>query len=298
MSTLKSSELILTPSGTVYHLGLNPDQIGKTIFTVGDPDRVPMVSKYFDSIEIKVQTREFVTHTGRLGGKKISVISTGIGTDNIDIVLNELDALVNIDFKTREIKKDLTQLDIIRIGTTGSISKHFGINDFLVNSYAIGLDGLLHFYSSRGLSMDEAELEDEIYRFSKISGLEFPVRPYINSGDKKLLNIFDERFKRGIGFTAPGFYGPQSRYLRTQAILPTDFFEKWNSFDHKGHFISNLEMETAGIYGLSKILGHRAISCNVILADRIRGTFALDPEKSIDSLINTVLGTWVDQLDL
>jgi uridine phosphorylase len=295
MSILKSSELILTPSGTVYHLGLNPDQIGKTIFTVGDPDRVPMVSKYFDSIEIKVQTREFVTHTGWLGGKKVTVISTGIGTDNIDIVLNELDALVNIDFYSRMVKKELTQLDIIRIGTTGSISKNIGINDFLVNSYAIGLDGLLHFYSSSGLSMDEAELEDEIYQFSKFAGIEFPVKPYIPSADKDLLKVFDKGFKKGIGFTAPGFYGPQSRYLRTHAILPPDFFEKWNSFDHKGHFISNLEMETAGIYGLSKILGHRAISCNVILADRIKGTFAIDPEKSIDNLIKSVLRTWVDQ---
>jgi len=295
MSTLKASELILTPSGTVYHLGLHPEQIGKTIFTVGDPDRVPMVSKYFDSIENKVQTREFVTHTGWLDGKKITVISTGIGTDNIDIVLNELDALVNIDFKTREIKKDLTQLDIIRIGTTGSISKHIGINEFLVNSYSIGLDGLLHFYSYHNNSIDEAELEDEIYNFSKITGLEFPVKPYINSSDKNLLNVFDKGFKKGIGFTAPGFYGPQSRYLRTQAILPPDFFEKWNSFDHKGHFISNLEMETAGIYGLSKIFGHRAISCNVILADRIKGTFAEDPEKSIDNLIKSVLRIWVAQ---
>jgi uridine phosphorylase len=297
MSNLKFSELILTKDNCVYHLGLNPDQIGKTIFTVGDPNRVSSVSKYFDHIDSKVHTREFYTHTGVLGGERVSVISTGIGTDNIDIVINELDALVNIDLNTRELKTTHTKINFIRIGTTGSISKNLEVDDILINTYSIGLDGLLHFYNFRS-TMEELELEDHVNQFLNSANLEWPILPYYCGSDNLMRKIFSRNFKSGIGFTAPGFYGPQGRSLRTENILAQDFFTTWDGFDFKGQKITNLEMETSGIYGLSKILNHRAISCNVILADRLNGRFSQNPEKAIDDLIQNVLKTWTEKVDL
>jgi uridine phosphorylase len=296
MNAFRPAELIITKDSKVYHLGLGKDDIGTTIFTVGDPDRVSMVSKYFDRIDLKTQTREFKTHTGWLEGEKVSVISTGIGTDNIDIVINELDALVNIDLTTAKPKDLFNPLQIIRIGTTGSISSHIQIDDFLINRYAIGIDGLIHYYANTP-TLDELELEDEMINFFEETGMYFPVKPYVTSADRSLFELFSETMESGIGITAPGFYAPQGRFLRAKGVLSPNFYLDFKGLSYHQFKVTNLEMETAGIYGLSRILGHRAISCNVILANRLNGRFSLNPEKSIENLIQLVLSEWIKKRD-
>lgn len=282
---LKASELIINNDGSIYHLNLLPEDLASTVITVGDPDRVYSVTKYFDTIEVSKQKREFKTETGYYKGKRITVISTGIGTDNIDIVFNELDALVNIDFKTRTIKSNHTSLDIIRIGTSGSIQNTIPIDSFLMSELAVGFDSLLHFYDSKHIQ--HKGISEAIVIQTNWS--EDKSKPYVVSYDKKLGNKFKSDFVIN-GFTATnvGFYGPQSRILRL-VLQDNQLNEKLANFSFEGNKITNLEMETAGIYGLAKLLGHKAVSMNAILANRVTGDFSENPDKIVDDLIKYCL---------
>lgn len=282
---IKESELIINPDGTIYHLNLKPDQVATTVITVGDPDRVEQVTKHFDSIEFTMQKREFKTQTGSLNGKRITVISTGIGTDNIDIVFNELDALVNINFQTRDIKTDLTSLEIIRIGTSGSIQKEIPINSFVISEIAVGFDSLLHFYNSK--QIQELEIADALK--DQTDWYAAKSDPYVVKADYKLIERFSS-IKTFSGFTATnvGFYGPQGRVLRL-GIQDNSLNDKLATFNFDGLAITNLEMETAGIYGLSKLLGHKAISMNAILANRATGEFSSNPKALVEDLIQYTL---------
>jgi len=282
---LGPSELILNADGSIYHLNLLPDDIANTIITVGDPDRVSHVSQYFDAIELKKGKREFITHTGTLKGKRISVISTGIGTDNIDIVLNELDALVNIDFTTRTIKEQKNNLNIIRIGTSGAIQAEIPIDSFLVSEYAIGFDSLLQFYDSKHIQHQEMQQAFVAHTsWNKNKSM-----PYIVKCDATLLDqLKTDKMIGGFTATNVGFYGPQGRKLRLKTE-DESLNSKLASFNHNNLRITNLEMETSGIYGLSKLLGHKAISLNAILANRATGEFSEKPTKTTDRLIKQTL---------
>ncbi|WP_421805721.1 nucleoside phosphorylase [Flagellimonas sp.] len=256
-----------------------------TIITVGDPDRVQSVSKYFDTVEIKKQKREFVTHTGTYAGKRLTVISTGIGTDNIDIVFNELDALANIDFKSREIKQQKRTLNFIRVGTSGSLQANIPIDSFLMSSTGVGFDNLLHFYD--GGHIKNQALEKALSGY--LGWSHYQIRPYAVDFDQDLANQFsDNRIRFGITATNSGFYGPQGRSLR---LAPTikDFNEKLAGFSYDGRQITNLEMETSGMYGLAKLHGHRAVSLNAILANRATGEFSKNGHRTIDELIQFTL---------
>nr|WP_298789839.1 nucleoside phosphorylase [uncultured Allomuricauda sp.] len=291
MSTLGESELILNPDGSIYHLNLLPEDICSTIITVGDPSRVPMVTKYFDKVHIEKGRREFFTQTGSYQGKSITVISTGIGTDNIDIVLNELDALVNVDFKTRKVKEDKTQLDFIRIGTSGAIQSDIPVDSFLMSKSAIGFEGLLHFYESG--QARNADLEEQLNTFLRWSDQN--ITAYAVDSNEQLQEKFNSnRIRFGITATNSGFYGPQGRTLRLTPKVP-DFNSKLAAFTYKNQPITNLEMETAGIYGLAKLHGHRAISLNAILANRATGEFSENAFKTVDNLIQYTLDKIVSQ---
>lgn len=282
---LGPSELILNADGSIYHLNLLPQDIATTIITVGDPDRVSDVSQYFDAIEVKKGKREFHTHTGTLNGKRISVISTGIGTDNIDIVFNELDALVNVDFESRTLKAVQTKLDIVRIGTSGAIQSDIEIDSFLISEYAMGFDGLLHSYQS-----DKIQYKDISNAFVKHTEWS-PNKsvPYVVKCDDSLAaQLTSNRIRFGLTATNIGFYGPQGRKLRLD-LADDSLNSKITSFGHDSLKITNLEMETSGIYGLSKLLGHRAVSMNCILANRVTGAFSNDPQKAVDDLIQYTL---------
>ena len=279
------SELILNADGSIYHLNLLPEDIAPTVIVVGDPNRVQQVSRYFDTIELKKQKREFLTHTGMLNGKRLTVLSTGIGTGNIDIVLNELDALVNIDFSTREIKPTGNSLDIVRIGTSGALQPNIPVDSFLLSHYAIGLDGILHFYEKEHVEIDEMTQS----LIAHLGWTDKGIVPYTAICNQELEKQFDSnRIRLGMTLTNAGFYGPQGRELRLKQKL-TDFHSKLASFRYQGNSITNLEMETATIYGLSKLLGHRAVSLNAILANRPLGTFSKNPLKTVDSLIKLSL---------
>lgn len=282
---LKPAELIINEDGSIYHLNLLPEDIATTIITVGDPDRVSQVSRHFDTIEVKKGKREFHTHTGHLNGKRISVISTGIGTDNIDIVINELDALVNIDLKTRTLKANHTSLNIIRIGTTGAIQPDIPVDTFLISKYSIGFDGLLHFYEHDKINFPE--IEDEFIAHTSWDA--FKARPYVLSYSEKLgESFFDNRIRLGFTATNTGFYGPQQRQLR---IKPSqmELMEKLSTFSYKDLKLTNLEMETSGIYALAQLLGHEAVSLNCIVANRSTGEFSATPTESVDRLIELCL---------
>lgn len=282
---IKASELILNPDGSIYHLNLLPKHLANTIITVGDPDRVERVTRHFDKIEFKVKKREFYTQTGYYKGKRISVISTGIGPDNIDIVLNELDALVNIDFKTRELKKEITSLDIIRIGTTGSIQKEIPVDEFVISESAIGFDGLLHFYDSEHIQ----DLEFAEAFIKHLNWLPKKAAPYVVDAGKDLIDrLQDKDIHKGVTGTNIGFYGPQGRILRL-ALQDTEMNRKIATFSFNGKKITNLEMETSAIYALSILLGHQAISMNAVIANRAVGTFSKDPKKTVDQLIKHTL---------
>jgi len=286
--TLKASEFIQNKDGSVYHLNLLPEHLANTVITVGDPDRVDQVTKYFEKVEVKIHKREFHTQTGYYKGKHISVISTGIGTDNIDIVFNELDALVNIDFKTREVKDKLTSLDIIRIGTSGGIQTDVPLDSFLVSEMGVGFDSLLHFYEADEiLDKDFSRALKEQLQLKDANGL-----PYVVSCSKELASKFSNNFIKGVTVTNCGFYGPQGRKLRLPLSMPK-LNDLMSSFEYKGKKITNLEMETAGIYGLSKLLGHRAVSLNAIIANRATGEFSANPGKTVDNLIKLSLESLV-----
>ena len=274
--TLAPSELILNKDGSVYHLHLLPGDISDTIITVGDVNRVDQVSHHFDKILLTKQNREFKTVTGELNGHLISVISTGIGTDNIDIVFNEIDALFNIDLKTRLVKSKQKKLTFIRIGTSGAISSIVPLDSFILSVYAMGLDGLLNFYDSEKIRVEGLE---------KLLDIQLAV--YAVKANETLIDQFDEFAMPGITITANGFYGPQFRSLRLKPAF--DFFTALENKKFKDLSFTNLEMETAGIYGLSALLGHKAISLNAILANRKTGEFSVQPQKTIDLLIKKTL---------
>lgn len=285
MQRIADSELIINPRGAVYHLDLRPEEVATTVFTVGDPGRVPMVSQYFDSIEYKTMHREFICHTGRIGGKRLSVISSGIGTDNIDIVLNELDALVNIDFETRTIKPNLTSLNIIRIGTCGSLQADIPVDSFVASTHGLGIDNLLNFYRH-----DQNEDEKQIIQaFVTQTQLHHQISfPYITGGASSLVKHFAQGFHHGITVSCPGFYGPQGRILRIGLAQP-DLVPRFSSFAFGNHRICNFEMETSAIYGLGKILGHHCLSLNAVVANRVSKTFSKDSFSTVDRLIRLVL---------
>jgi len=281
MIRIKESELILNPDGSVYHLNLKPEDISDTLLFVGDQDRVEKITKHFDTIEFSTQKREFKTQTGTYKGKRISVISTGIGPGNIDIVLNELDALINIDFKTRTIKEKLNSLNIIRIGTSGSLQSDIPVDSFVVGTHGLDLNGMLHFYELEDIC--NHEIENAFIKHTHWNSNK--ARPIVISNSLELERIFESKQTyKGVTGTAGGFYGPQGRVLRL-AIQDSELNNKMNSFLYDGFRISNLEMETATIYGLSKLLGHNALSLNAIIANRANGTFSKNPAKTIESLI-------------
>ncbi|MUP45696.1 phosphorylase [Gramella sp. BOM4] len=283
--SLKASELILNSDGSIYHLGLLPEDLANTVITVGDPNRVSAVSKFFDSIQLKKSKREFTTHTGTYKGKSITVMSTGMGTDNIDIALTELDALVNIDLKQKKIKENLTSLDIIRIGTTGSIRKDIPVNAFLVSELAIGFDGLMHYYKS-------SQILKEPIAEAFVSQTGWPAlraTPYVVEGSKSLIDrMSSSETHKGFTATNVGFYGPQARELRLQVPDP-GMNDKIRDFVYEGLQITNLEMETSGIYGMAKLFGHHAISMNLILANRETGEFSENASEKMDELIEYCL---------
>jgi uridine phosphorylase len=282
---IKSSELILNLDGSVYHLNLLPKHIAHDIIFVGDQNRVEKITQFFDSIEFSTQKREFKTQTGLFKGKRITVMSTGIGPDNIDIVMNELDALVNIDLKTRTPKEKLTSLNIIRIGTSGSLQADIPVDSFVMAKFGLGLDNMLRSYLIDEIS--EIEMEDAFIKHTNWDMKKG--RPYVISCSEKLEKRLEStRIFKGITGTAGGFYGPQGRVLRLN-IQDENLNSKMDSFDFNGTRMTNLEMETSAIYGLGKLLGHNCLSLNAIIANRANGTFSEDPYKAVDELIGYAL---------
>lgn len=281
MNRIAESELIINQRGAIYHLNLRPEELASTIITVGDPDRVSEVSKHFDHGEGKFQHREFVTHTGRIGQKRISVVSTGIGTDNIDIVLNELDALVNIDFNTRTIQPTHTSLTIIRVGTSGSLQANIPADSFVASTHGLGIDNLLNFYQQKNNPEENEILGAFINHTSLGNNI---ASPYIASASPSVLKYFVEGFHHGITVTCPGFYGPQGRVLRL-GLFNTDWVDQLTSFQYGNHRITNFEMETSGIYGLGKLLGHHCLSLSAIVANRVNQQFSKDGAAAVEKLI-------------
>ncbi len=278
---IKSSELILNPDGSVYHLNLKPENIAHDIIFVGDQNRVEKITQFFDSIEFSTQKREFKTQTGIFKGKRITVLSTGIGPDNIDIVINELDALVNIDLKTKMPKEKLTTLNIIRVGTSGSLQADIPVDSFVMSKFGLGLDNMLRSYLIDAVS--NIKMEDAFVAHTNWDPKKG--KPYVIACSEKLEKMIEsDKMHKGITATAGGFYGPQGRVLRL-IIQDENLNSKMDNFQFEGNRITNLEMETAAIYGLSALLGHNALSLNAIIANRASGTFSEDPYKAVDELI-------------
>lgn len=284
------SELILNPDGSIYHLNLKPDEIAQDIITVGDPDRVDKVAKHFDKIDVEIAKREFKTITGWIGSKRLTVISTGIGTDNIDIVFTELDALVNIDFESRIKKENHTSLRFYRIGTSGSLDPSLDVNQVLISSMAIGLDGLMHYYNQE---YTEAETQLNIKARTALSNLP-NIIPYSTTASEALVDKFASLGKKGITITATGFYGPQGRSIIATPKSST-FLDDLSSVSIGELKVTNLEMETAGIYGMSTMLGHQAVSINGILANRVHQTFSDRPKEFVEQLIKDSIRLLIDQ---
>ncbi|MBL7700002.1 MAG: nucleoside phosphorylase [Chitinophagaceae bacterium] len=286
MTRIPESELILNQRGAIYHLNLRPEEIADTIITVGDPARVAQISKHFDSIEIKSSYREFITHTGFVGKKRLTVLSSGIGTDNIDIVLNELDALANVNFHTRTIVPNAVSLKIMRIGTCGSLQEDIPVDTFVASTHGLGIDNLLNYY--RHLPNDE---EKEILQaFVTHTQIHHQVTiPYITGGAPSLIKHFVGGFHHGITVSCPGFYGPQGRMIRVPLSQP-DLVSKFSAFRIGNHRISNFEMETSAIYGLGKLLGHHCLSLNAVVANRVTKEFSKDLVNTVERLIVDVLG--------
>jgi len=285
MQAIAESELIINSRGAIYHLNLRPEELAPTVFTVGDPDRVSAVSRHFDTVEHKTQHREFVSHTGYIGKKRVTVVSTGIGTDNIDIVLNELDALANIDLATRMVKPQPTSLTIIRMGTSGSLQKDIPVDSFVASTHGLGIDNLLNFYRYDATDEDSALLQS----FTTQTQLHHRLaHPYISTSSPSLLKHFVDGFHQGITVTCPGFYGPQGRVLRLGLNQP-ELIDRLTGFSYGPHRITNFEMETAGIYGLGRLLGHHCLSLSAIVANRVSRTFSPDGHKAVEKLITNTL---------
>ena len=285
MQRIAESELIINQRGAVYHLDILPAELAPTVITVGDPERVKQVSKHFDRIEFSSRHREFVTDTGTIGGKKISVVSTGIGTDNIDIVLNELDALVNIDFDSRTIKPERTQLQIIRIGTSGSLQASIPVDSVVASTHGLGIDNLLNFYRIENNEEEKQLVQSFVTQTQLHNRFSFP---YISSGSASLLKHFVGDFYHGITVTCPGFYAPQGRILRLGLSQP-NLIDRLTAFSFGQHRITNFEMETAGIYGLGKLLGHQCLSLSAIVANRVAKKFSSDAAATMEKLISDTL---------
>jgi uridine phosphorylase len=291
MNRIGESELILNPDGSIYHLRLKPENIADTIILVGDQSRVATVSKFFDKIDFQIQNREFITHTGTYRNKRLSVVSTGIGTDNVDIVVSELDALVNIDLQKREIKDKLTSLSFVRIGTSGALQEDLPVDSPVVSKFSIGIDGLLNFYTGRNAVADREMEEAFLVHTNWAKSLAIP---YCIESSKTLFDtISRNELKFGITVSAPGFYGPQGRQLRLPP-LDVDINEKLHTFRYKDYRISNFEMECSAIYGLSKLMGHDALTVCLIIANRIRKEFSKDYKPAMESLIKLVLDRLTD----
>ncbi|MCX6235221.1 MAG: nucleoside phosphorylase [Bacteroidetes bacterium] len=285
MEKFSDSELIINSDGSIYHLRLKPEQLAHTIIVTGDPQRVPDISKYFDSIEWEIQNREIISHTGYLNTRRVTVLSTGMGADNIDIVVNELDALVNIDLKTRRRKEQHTALNIIRLGTSGAIQPDIPLNGFIVAEYALGLDGVMNFYADNK-HIVEKELSEAFIRHTRWP--EFLSRPYAVKASQKLIQQLGDHFIRGITITAPGFYGPQGRSLRLKLAYP-ELNEKIVTFRYQDLKITNFEMESSALYGLCGLLGHHALTICIAVANRATGQFDPDYKTKIDKLIQVLL---------
>jgi len=285
MLRIQDSELIINSRGAIYHLDVRPEELATTVITVGDPGRVAEVSKYFDGIEYRCHHREFITHTGWLGKKRISVVSTGIGPDNIDIVMNELDATVNVDFESRTVKDQHTVLQIFRLGTSGSLQEDIGVDEMVAGTHGLGLDNLLHFYRPH----NHEEERHILQAFITHTQLAPPFSlPYIASASASMLKHFTVDYHQGITVTCPGFYGPQGRVIRMGLARP-DLVNLLQDFRFGPHRISNFEMETSAIYGLGKILGHHCLSLNVIVANRIKKEFSKDSKAAVERLIEKSL---------
>ncbi|MEO6814762.1 MAG: nucleoside phosphorylase [Ginsengibacter sp.] len=281
MQLIAESELIINSRGAIYHLDLKPDELAQNIITVGDPDRVGEVSMHFDKVELKRQHREFVTHTGFIGNKRISVVSTGIGTDNIDIVLTELDALVNIDFNTRTVNNELKQLNIIRIGTSGSLQADIPVDSFVASTHGLGIDNLMNFYLYEN-NEEEKQLIQAFITQTQLNN-RFSC-PYIAGASMSLIKHFVQGYHQGITVTCPGFYGPQGRVLRLGISNP-HLIDRLTQFEFGPHRITNFEMETSAIYGLGKALNHHCLSLNAIVANRIHKNFSADGMALVEKLI-------------
>jgi uridine phosphorylase len=289
---IKPSELIINPDGSIFHLHLKPENIADTILLVGDPGRVEMIASYFDNIECSIQNREFKTITGWYMGRHLSVVATGIGTDNIDIVVNELDALVNIDLKTRELKSDITSLNLIRIGTSGSLQSNIPVNSFVLSKRSIGFDGLLNFYAGRNII---ADLKFEEAFMAHMQWDHLLANPYVVDCSEELFaEISSDRTVVGVNISAPGFYGPQGRVLRLP-LADDQLNEKIESFDYNGEEITNFEMESSAIYGLSKLMGHEALTICLIIANRVTREANENYHPQMKALVEYVLGKLADE---
>ena len=284
------SELILNPDGSIFHLHLKPENIAETILLVGDQDRVEMISNYFDAIEFKVQNREFKTHTGIYRGKRISVVSTGIGTDNIDIVLNELDAICNIDLKTRTVKPEHKKLNFIRIGTSGALQEDIPVDTPVITEVAIGFDGLLNFYHNRD-EISDLELENAFLKHTEWKPK--LAIPYFVEASSKLVKTIGYDMMKGMTISAPGFYGPQGRILRLH-LVDDKLNEKITSFSYADKRINNFEMESSAIYGLAKLLGHDALTICCIIANRLRKEYSSNYKIAVEKLVKKVLNRLSD----
>lgn len=281
MNRIAESELIINPRGAVYHLDLRPEELAGTVVTVGDPGRVQELSKLFDSIEFKGQHREFISHTGWVGKKRLTVLSSGIGPDNIDIVINELDALVNIDFETRQVKNSLTPLNIIRLGTSGSLQAEIPVDSFVASTHGLGIDNLLNFYRHEQNDEEQQLLQSFVTHTQMHGQMSYP---YISSAAASLIKHFVKDFHQGITVTCPGFYGPQGRVLRLGIRNPS-LINRLTDFRFGQHRITNFEMETSAIYGLGKLLGHNCLAINAIVANRVVKEFSKDGKAAVERLI-------------
>lgn len=285
MERIAESELIINSRGAIYHLDARPEEIANTIILVGDPDRVKVVSGHFDKIECKLQHREFITHTGLIGKKRITVLSTGIGPDNVDIAMNEIDALANIDLESRQIKPNLTSLNIFRFGTSGSLQKDIPVDSFVAGTHGLGFDNVMHFYNIANNSAEE-QIISSFKQHTKLNTGN--VIPYIYAGSEKLLSLFTKDFYKGITVACPGFYGPQGRILRLDLAYP-GLVDKLTTFRFEAQRISNFEMESSAIYGLGRALGHQCISLNAIVANRVVKEFSKDGNTAVQNLIKRSL---------
>ena len=291
MSTLQESELIINSDGSIYHLHLKPEDIADTIIIVGDPQRVEIISSYFDHIDFKMVNREFVTHTGTYKGKLITAMASGIGTDNIDILLNELDALVNIDLQNRSIKEEKRALNIIRLGTSGALQADVAVDSFVASSYGFGMDGLLNFYAA-GADVNDSAMQSAF--LAQSNWPEALAKPYFVAASEKLSSWFQEGFVHGITATAPGFYGPQGRVLRLPTTVP-DLHKKLQQFHYQNHRIVNFEMETSALYGFGKMLGHNTLTVCAVIANRYHKTYSKDYKATVRNLIEKVLNIIVEK---